>query len=73
VSGAALLALLLIVGLVWLRSGRDPLYWLIAVLVIVRACVAQAADEGWAAACRFVRALPAAIERSRGECLGVRR
>ncbi len=67
---AALLSLFTVVGLVWLRTGRDPLYWLIVALVVLRAAVAQGAQESWAAACRWVEAMPSAIARSRRECLG---
>jgi hypothetical protein len=70
VKTAAALAAGLLMGLIWMRSGRDPLYWLIALLVLLRASIAQGSVELWAAACRWVAAMPAAINRSRRECLG---
>jgi hypothetical protein len=67
---AAAVAAGLVLGVIWMRSGRDPLYWLIALLVLLRASIAQGSVEIWAAACRWVAAMPAAIDRSRRECLG---
>jgi hypothetical protein len=70
VKMAAALAAGLVLGVVWMRSGRDPLYWLIALLVLLRASIAQGSVEIWSAVRRWTAAMPAAIDRSRRECLG---
>ena len=67
---AELMVVVLSLGLLWIRTGRDPLYWLIALLVILRASVAQGSMEICQAFRRWVAAMPAAIERSRRDCLG---
>lgn len=67
---AAALCAVSAIGLLWIRTGRDPLYWLITLLVVLRASIAQGSIELWMAVCRWVVAMPAAIDRSRRECLG---
>lgn len=61
----------LAVGGVWRVSGRDPIWWLIRLLVLVRAAISQAAAELIRAATRWRRSMPAAIDRSRRACLEV--
>lgn len=66
---ALCLIVAMLCGLVWLKTGRDPIWWLIRALVILRAAVAQLSLETWNAAVRWWTAMPAAVERSRRECL----
>lgn len=57
-------------GLLWLRSGRDPLWWLIRALIVLRAALGLAGAVGYRAALAWWRALPRAIEQSRAEVVG---
>lgn len=52
---------------VWLRTGRDPLWWLIRALIVLRAALGLAAEVAYQAALAWRRALPKAIERGRAE------
>jgi hypothetical protein len=70
VIAAAALGAFTVLGLLWGRPGRDPLYWLITLLIVLRASIAQASIEIWRAARRWFDAMPAAVDRSRRECLG---
>lgn len=60
----------LFVGLLWLRSGRDPLWWLIRALIVLRAALGLAGAVGYRAALAWWRALPRAIEQARAEVVG---
>lgn len=57
-------------GLLWLRSGRDPLWWLIRALIVLRAALGLAGAVGYRAALAWWRALPRAIEQARAEVVG---
>jgi hypothetical protein len=69
-TAAAFLLAATILGLLWLRSGHDPLYWLVRSIILLRAILAQAGAEFWRGCRRWWRAMPAAIRRSSWECLG---
>ena len=65
-----MLAKLALAGLLWLRSGRDPLFWLIRALSVLRAARGLAGAVGDRAALVWWRALPLAIEQARAEVVG---
>lgn len=68
---ATTMLVLLALGGVWRVSGRDPIWWLIRLLILVRAALSQLAAELMRAAARWWRSMPAAIDRSRRACLEV--
>lgn len=65
-----ILALAIILAVVWLKTGRDPLYWLIRALIVLRAALSLAIATLAYAAKIWWQDLPAAIHAGSREVQG---
>lgn len=59
--------LVILAGLIWLRTGRDPIYWLIKLLTALRACIALMARIVSEAHLEFRERYPDEYERNKKE------
>lgn len=67
----ALTCALIVAAVIWRHTRKDPIYWLIKALIILRAVIAQGGKEIAYGVRRWWRLMPAAIDRSRRQCLEV--